>query len=51
MLKEELIEKLNKSKEADTLYKMAENPRKVSENEIENAVNDLINESLKVEDI
>jgi transcriptional regulator NrdR family protein len=50
MKKEELIEKLNKSKAADALYKMAEKPSEVSENEIETAVSDLTDESLKMEE-
>jgi hypothetical protein len=46
----DIIEKLNKTKAAETLYKMAEDPNKVSENEIETTVNNLIDESLKMED-
>lgn len=47
---EDIIEKLNKTKAAKTLHRMAEDPNKVSENEIETTVNNLIDESLKMEE-
>ena len=51
MKTEEIIETLNKTKAANTLYKMAKNLDKYSEKEIENTVNDLIDESLNIEEI
>ena len=49
MKTEDIIKKLNETKAAETLHKIAENPSNDSENEIENAVNDLVEESLKLE--
>ena len=49
MKTEEIIEKLNETKAADTLHKISKNFNNYSEEEIEKVVNDLVEESLKLE--